>query len=162
MKSSSPRAQAGRAGGVVAATPCLGVPPLDLDQRKWPAVSLRRLALDQVLALPVGTLACLDTPFIVQGETHFTALLPQVYSVMEPGGYWRFVDLMLPAMPAHWLFTYFPEAWVYVRGSGWTSSKLYNILREADFGVKLREHSFYQAVSLGVAHAERGAHAPAS
>jgi len=86
-------------------------------------------------------------------QVEFAELLPQVQALLEPGGYWRFVDLMPPAMPAHWIFTYFPDAWVCVRDTLWTSYKLSTVLREAGFGVKLKERSFYQPVSLAAAHA---------
>ena len=146
-------APGGQEGGAVVAVPCTGVPTIDLDSRKWPEVSLRSLSLDTALALPAGSLACLDTPLVAPSQTRFEELLPRIHALLEQGGYWRFVDLMPPAMPAHWVFTYFPDAWGYVRGSVWTSYKFYNVLREAGFGVKLKEHSYYQPVSLAAAHA---------
>ncbi len=147
------RRQGAHEGGAVVAVPRAGVPDLVVDPRKWPDVTLRRLTLPEALALPAGSLACLDTPLAMASQAEFVELLPQVYALLEPGGYWRFVDLMPPAMPAHWVFTYFPDAWVYVRDTLWTSYKFSTALREAGFGVKLREHSFYQPISLAAAHA---------
>jgi hypothetical protein len=59
-------------------------------------------------------------------------------------------------MPAHWIFTYFPEAWAQARPSGWTTHKIYGILREAGFGLVLQEHAFYQPISLAAAYALAG------
>ncbi len=147
------RRQGAHEGGAVVAIPRAGVPDLVVDHRKWPDVILRTLSLSETLALPAGSLACLDTPLALASQAGFAELVPQVRALLEPGGYWRFVDLMLPAMPAHWVFTYFPEAWVHVRDTLWTSYKFSTVLREAGFGVKLKERSFYQPVSLAAAHA---------
>jgi len=135
------------------AVPRAGVPELVVDPRKWPDITLRTLSLAEALALPAGSLACLDTPLALARQAEFAALLPKVRALLEPGGYWRLVDVMLPAMPAHWVFTCFPDAWVYVRDAVWTSYKCSNVLRENGFGVKLKERSFYQPVSLAAAHA---------
>ncbi len=147
------RRQGGHEGGVVVAVPHAGVPGLVVDHRKWPEVTLRNLPLGEAVTLPAGSVACLDTPLILGNQAEFTALLPQVREVLEDGGYWRLVDLMLPAMPAHWVFTYFPEVWAYVCDTVWSSYKFNALLREAGFGVRLKEHSFYQPVSLGAAYA---------
>jgi len=114
---------------------------------------LQALPLAEALALPADTLACLDTPLAVGDQARLEELVGQVYAVLEPNGYWHFVDLMPSSMPAHWVFTYFPEAWTYVRGAGWTPHKIYNSLRGAGFGLVLQEHTFYQPISLGAAHA---------
>ncbi len=99
------RRQGAHEGGAVVAVPRAGVPDLVVDPRKWPDVTLRRLTLPEALALPAGSLACLDTPLAMASQAEFVELLPQVYALLEPGGYWRFVDLMPPAMPAHWVYT---------------------------------------------------------
>ena len=147
------RRQGAHEGGAVVAVPRAGVPELVVDHRKWPDVTLRSLSLPEALALPADSLACLDTPLALAGPAEFVTLLPQVYALLEPGGYWRIVDLMLPAMPAHWVFTCFPEAWTHVRDVLWSSYKFSHALREAGFGIKLKEHSYYQPVSLAAAHA---------
>lgn len=147
------RRQAGHEGGVVGAVAAPGVPRLRLDHRRWPAVQLRELTLAEALALPAGTLAVLDTPLGVAHQAEFLAALPRVQEVLATGGYWRLVLALPGAMPAHWVYTYFPEAWGYVSSDLWDSARYYNALREAGFGVLLREHRFYQAVSVAAAQA---------
>jgi hypothetical protein len=140
-------------GGRFVTVPHPGVPAVEVDRRKWPETTLQALTLADVLALPAGSLACLDTPLAVQDQARLEELVGKVYAVLEPNGYWHFVDLMPSSMPAHWVFTYFPEAWTFVRGATWTPHKIYNSLRGADFGLVLQEHAFYQPISLGAAHA---------
>jgi hypothetical protein len=147
------RRAAGLERGRVVAVPHSGVPAVAVDRRKWPDITVQALALEEALALPAGSLACLDTPLEVQNQARLEELAGRVYAVLEPDGYWHFVDLMPSSMPAHWVFTYFPEAWTYVRGSGWNPHKLYTGLRSAGFGLILQEHTFYQPISLGAAHA---------
>ena len=139
-------------GGRFVTVPHPGVPAVEVDRRKWPEVTLQALTLEDVLALPADTLACLDTPLAVQDQARLEELVGKVYAVLEPNGYWHFVDLMPSSMPAHWVFTYFPEAWTYVRGATWTPHKIYNSLRGAGFGVVLQEHTFYQPINLGAAN----------
>ena len=125
-------------GGRFVTVPHPGVPAVEVDRRKWPEVTLQALTLEDGLALPADTLACLDTPLAVQDQARLEGLVGKVYAVLQPNGYWHFVDLMPSSMPAHWVFTCFPEAWTYVRGATWTPRKIYNSLRGAGFGVVLR------------------------
>ena len=53
-------------GGRFVTVPHPGVPAVEVDRRKWPEVTLQALTLEDVLALPADTLACLDTPLAVQ------------------------------------------------------------------------------------------------
>jgi site-specific DNA recombinase len=142
------RRAAGLEQGRVVAVAHPDVPAVELDRRKWPAVTLQTLSLAAALALPADSLACLDTPLAVQNQARLDELVGEVYTVLEPSGYWHFVDLMPSSMPAHWVFTYFPEAWAYVRNTAWTPHKLYTGLRRAGFGAVLQEHTFYQPLSL--------------
>ncbi len=147
------RRAAGEEGGRCVTVPHAGVPIPEVDRRKWPGVTVQVCALAEALAQPAGTLACLDTPLAVQDAGHLATLAGQVAAVLGANGYWHFVSLLPVGMPAHWLFTYFPEAWGQVRAAGWTPHKIYGTLREAGFGVVLQEYTFYQAVSLAAAQA---------
>ena len=147
------RRAVGVEGGRVVTVPHPGVPTPEVDRRKWADVTLRALTLEEALNLPDGSLACMDTPLAVQDQARLEELAGKVHAVLEPNGYWHFVDLMPCSMPAHWVFTYFPEAWTHARGATWTPHKIYTILRGAGFGLVLQEHAFYQPISLGAAHA---------
>lgn len=150
------RRAAGAEGGRFVTVPHPGVPPAEVDRRKWGEVTLQALTLEEALALPADSLACLDTPLAVGDQAGLAALAGRVHAVLAPKGYWHFVGLMPASMPAHWVFTYFPEAWAQARASGWTPHKIYGVLREAGFGVVLQEHAFYQPVSLAAAYALAG------
>lgn len=150
------RRAAGAEGGLFVTVPHPGVPAAEVDRRKWGNVTLQACTLEEALALPPDSLACLDTPLAVGDQMGLEALAGRVYAVLEPSGYWHFVDLMPSSMPAHWLFTYFPEAWMQVRAQAWTSHKVYGVLRAAGFGLMLQEHVFYQPISLAAAQAIAG------
>ena len=150
------RRAAGAEGGHFVTVPYPGIPAAEVDRRKWGDVTLQALTLEEALALPADALACLDTPLAVQDQAGLVALAGRVHAVLAPNGYWLFVDLMPASMPAHWVFTYFPEAWAQVRAAGWTPHKIYGVLRETGFGLVLQEHAFYQPVSLAAAYALAG------
>lgn len=150
------RRAAGAEGGLFVTVPYPGVPAAEVDRRKWGDVTLQARTLAEALAMPAGSLACLDTPLAVQDQAGLEALAGRVHAVLEPNGYWHFVDLMPPSMPAHWLFTYFPEAWMQVRAQAWTPHKIYGVLRAAGFGLMLQEHAFYQPISLAAAQVIAG------
>jgi site-specific DNA recombinase len=150
------RRAAGVEGGRFVAVPYPGVPAAEVDRRKWGDVTLERLTLEAALALPPEGLACVETPLAVRDQADLVALASRVYGVLAPNGYWHFVAPMPASMPAHWVFTYFPEAWTHARTAGWTPHKIYGVLREAGFGIVLQEHAFYQPVSLAAAYALAG------
>ncbi len=150
------RRAAGAEGGLFVTVSHPGVPAAEVDRRKWGDVALQARTLAEALALPAGSLACLDTPLGVGDQAELEALAGRVYAVLEPNGYWHFIDLMPSSMPAHWLFTYFPDLWTAVRGAAWTPHKIFSVLREAGFGLVLQEHAFYQPVSLAAAYALAG------
>lgn len=150
------RRAAGAEGGRFVTVPYPGIPAAEVDRRKWGDVTLQALTLEEALALPADALACLDTPLAVGDQAGLVALAGRVQAVLAPNGYWHFVDLMPASMPAHWVFTYFPEAWAQARAAAWTPHKIYGILRETGFGLVLQEHAFYQPVSLAAAYALAG------
>jgi hypothetical protein len=77
-------------------------------------------------------------------------LVDAAYRLLEEEGYWYLVDVVPASMPAHWVFTFFPEAWSYIQRAYWTAYNSYNALRQAGFQVKQKEHAFYWPVTLGV------------
>jgi len=145
------RRKAGRDGGLVVSVPHPGVPPLRLDARKWPEVTLKVLSLPQVLERPEGSLAFLATPLAVQRHPAADELAEAVFRLLDEEGYWYVVDILPASMPAHWVFTYFPEAWSYAQRAFWSAHEFYNVLRKAGFWVEQGEQTFYEPVSLEVA-----------
>ncbi len=53
------------------------VPELVVDPRKSPDVILRTLSLPETLALPAGSLACLDTPLALASQAEFAGFRPR-------------------------------------------------------------------------------------
>ena len=127
------------------------MPPVLLDARKWPDVSLEESTLAQALERPDGSVIFLDTPLAVQRHPAPDELAQAVYRLLDQEGHWHFVDIAPTSMPAHWLFSFFPEAWAYVERVFRGTQELYTMLRRTGFQVKQREHTFYQPVALGVA-----------
>ena len=145
------RRKAGYEGGIAIAVPQPGVPPVILDTRKWPDVSLEELTLAQALERPDNSVIFLDTPLAVQRHPVPDELAQTIYRLLDPEGHWHFVDIAPASMPAHWLFAFFPEAWGYVDRFFRGTQELYTMLRRTGFQVKQREHTFYQPIALGVA-----------
>jgi DNA invertase Pin-like site-specific DNA recombinase len=146
------RREAGRDGGQLVAVPHSGVPDVLLDGRKWPDFTLASDDLGEALARPRDSVAALETPLALQQHRDREQLIQGAYDVLGDGGYWHLVDILPTSMPAHWLFTYFPALWPYVRGgSYWSNHTIYNAVRKVGFQVSQREHAYYQPVSLGIA-----------
>jgi len=145
------RRKTDRASEVVVSVIRAGVPPILLDARKWPDVSLEKLALSEALEKSEGSLAFIATPFAVQENDAAEELIQAVLRVLDEEGHWRLVDVVPASMPGHWIFAFFPQAWPYVYGSSWKAYDFYNTLRRSGFEVEQREHTFRQPVSLEVA-----------
>ena len=145
------RSQAGLGGGPAFAVPHAGVPPLLLDTRKWPAVTLEELPLSRVLAQPAGSVLFLDTPLVVQPHPDRPDLVQQVHERLADQGTWHWFDLMPTSMPAHWVFSTFPATWTYIQSGYWNAQQIFTQLKKVGFQVTLQEHTFYQAVRLDVA-----------
>jgi len=142
------RRQAGLEGGLVLDVPQRGVPLLRLDSRKWPTVSLTQATLNEALAGPADTLAFLYTPLVVQEHPDREALAQRIYERLAPHGIWHWIDLSFVSMPAHWLFTYFPDTWPYVQDAYWSAYRIFNQLRKLGFTVEEKESTFYQPLRL--------------
>ncbi len=138
-------------GGRVVAVPCQGVPELLLDGRKWAGVTLEERTLPQALALPKESVAFLSSPLGLQAQADWEALARRVYEVLETQGYWHILDVLPASMPAHWVYTFFPETWVLAQHVHWSGYQLYNTLRQIGFHIRQQEVTFYQPVSLGAA-----------
>ena len=142
------RRQAGLEGGLVLDVPQRGVPPLRLDSRKWPTVSLTQTTLSAALEGPDDTLAFLYTPLVVQEHPDRETLAQRVYERLAPHGIWHWIDLSFVSMPAHWLFTYFPDTWPYVQDAYWSTYRIFNQLRKIGFTVEEKESTCYQPLRL--------------
>jgi len=138
------RRQAGLEGGLVLDVPQRGVPPLRLDSRKWPTVSLTQATLSAALDGPDDTLAFLYTPLLVQEHPDRESLAQRIYERLAPHGIWHWIDLSFVSMPAHWLFTYFPDTWPYVQNAYWSVYRIFNQLRKIGFTVEEKESTYYQ------------------
>jgi len=138
----------------VLSVPRPGVPPIRLDKRKWPNVTLEELPLAQALEKPAGSLAFIATPLAIQENDpdHAEALVTAIHRVLDSGGHWFLVDAVPAAMPSHWLFAFFPEAWTYASEVAWNAYDFYNALRQAGFDdIQQEEHTFRQPVTLATA-----------
>lgn len=145
------RRQEGCEDGTVVTVPEPGVPSILLDVRKWPQVSLEELPLSEVLDRPDGSVAFLDTSFVLQRHSAPGKLALAVFQLLEQEGYWYIVDIVPSSMPAHWVFTFFPEAWSCAEGSTWGAYDFYNVLRRTGFQIEQEERTFHQSVTLKVA-----------
>ncbi|HNT76982.1 MAG TPA: recombinase family protein [Anaerolineae bacterium] len=145
------RRRQGWSGGCAVTVAHQGMPELQLDQRKWPDVTLRSFTLAEALRQPAGSLVFLDTPLRVQVYPDRQQLFQRVHTVLAEGGIWHWLDVAPVSMPAHWLFTYFPAIWGYAREVYGSSQQLFTQLRALGFQVTVEEHTFYQPVTLEVA-----------
>ncbi|HEY77075.1 MAG TPA: hypothetical protein G4O00_13035 [Thermoflexia bacterium] len=143
------RRKAGRAVGRVVEVARRGVPPLKADRRKWPEVAVERVrAVEEV---GEGKVSFLWTPFALQRSEEREEWVERARRVVEQGGVWAFVDVLPTSMAGHWLYRFFPEVWENEETRTWDGARMYNLLKEAGFEVRLARRSFYQPVRLGVA-----------
>jgi site-specific DNA recombinase len=145
------RRRARHTGGLAVSVSHPGVPPVLLDTRKWPDVSLKAKSLRQALKQAKGSVAFISTPLAVQSHPNPNELAQAIFRALDDEGYWHLVDVVPASMPAHWVFAFFPETWPYAQGFFWTAYNFYNVLRQSGFQVEQREHTFRQPVALGVA-----------
>ncbi|MEA3309337.1 MAG: recombinase family protein [Chloroflexota bacterium] len=143
------RRQRGAAAGQVLDITAPGVPPVRLDQRTWPEITLSTGRLADLEAAEPATFAVVNTSFVLQTHPNRLALAAQLVTRLEPQGYWYATELVPTSMPSHWLFTFFPATWEYVRSAYWSTYDFFNQLKTLDFKVELTEHTVYQAVSWG-------------
>lgn len=126
-----------------------GAPHLCVDGRKWSEVEVE--SVDQLCDLQDTAVSFLWTPFALQSASDRLALVEEVQRVLEPGGTWAFVDVLPGAMPGHWLYRFFPQAWESDRARTWDSFQLFNTLRQAGFQVGLERRTVYQATEMETA-----------
>lgn len=141
------RRQRGLEDGLVLDITAPGVPPLRVDARTWPQISLATATLAELETYDPASLALVNTSFVLQAHPERLALATQLQQRLEPNGYWYATELLPTAMPAHWLFTFFPATWEYVQEQTWGSYQFFNELGQLGFQVELTEHTYYQAVS---------------
>ena len=152
------RRAVGAEGGHFVTVPYPGIPAAEVDRRKWGDVSLQALTLEEALALPADALGLPGHPAGCAGSGGSGgARWPGPCRAGAERILALSVELMPASMPAHWVFTYFPEAWAQARAAGWTPrTRSYGVLRENGFGLVLQEHAFDQPVSLAAAYALAG------
>jgi len=141
------RRQQGWEGGRIVQVTATGVPPMRLDTRKWPGYTLDLLSLEEVLALPGGSVDVLITPFVLQGQENPGLFVQRAWHLLAEGGIWLLVDVSPLAMPGHWLYTHLPEAWAYAHEHFLSIQDVYLMVREAGFEVRVRERTWYQDVA---------------
>ena len=120
-------------------------PPLQVDERYWDTTITRVRALDEVAPESV---AFLWTPFALQRTADRPAFINQAREILTPGGTWMLIDSLPSAMPAHWLYTYFPETWDNASQHTLDAAQLYSTLQQSGFDVELKRHTCYQPVAL--------------
>ncbi len=147
------RRQANFEGGLALDVPHPGVPPLQLDTRKWPEVELEAVSLSASLKPRKAEVLLIHTPFQVQAHPDRAELAQAVYDRLASHGTWHWVDLLPTTMPAHWLFTYFPETWAYAQEHYWNAYRCFNRLQKVGFTVDQKEQTFYRPVRLATAQA---------
>lgn len=145
------RSQAGLAGGRAVAVPYAGVPPVLVDGRKWPGVTLHEMPLEQALLQAAGSVIYLDTPLAVQLHPERGALVQRVATVLADQGTWHWEEVLPAAMPGHWVFGHFPALWGYVQGAYWNAQQIYLELKREGLTATLQETTYMQAVSLRAA-----------
>ncbi|MCP4606008.1 MAG: recombinase family protein, partial [Proteobacteria bacterium] len=145
------RRKVGFEGGIAIAVSHPGTLPIILKTRRWSDVSLETIPSVQTLEKLEKPVVFLDTPLAIQCHPAPEELVQTVFHLLAQEGYWHLVDIVPLSMPAHWIFTFFPEAWSYAQSSHWKTHNFYNVLRRVGFQVEQQEHTFYQQVSLKAA-----------
>jgi hypothetical protein len=122
-------------------------PPLRCDDRFWDTAitEVRSLA-----AVAPESAAFLWTPFALQRDATRPTLINQARRALTPDGTWVLLDILPSAMPAHWLYTYFPETWDHACQHTLNAAELYTTLQQSGFDVELKRQTFYQPVPLGL------------
>ena len=124
-----------------------GTPSLLVDERFLDTAVTRVRSLQNVAA---RSARFLWTPFALQQNSDRPDLIQQVQRVLARDGTWVLLDTLPCAMPAHWLYTYFPETWDNACQTTLNARQLYNTLVQAGFDVDLKRYTFYQPVPLDV------------
>jgi len=129
--------------------------------RKWPGYTLDLLTQEDILALPLGSVDVLITPFVLHSQENPGLFIQRMWHLLAEGGLWLLVDVSPLAMPGHWLYTHLPEAWAYAHEHFLSIQDVYLMAREAGFEVSVREHTWYQdaipAAALALLRAGRRA-----
>jgi hypothetical protein len=147
------RRRAGVTSESVVSVPYPGVPPILLDGRKWPGVTLEELSLTEALEKPERSVAFIATPLAIQenGSNSAGELLEAIHRVLDQEGHWHLIDVVPATMPGHWIYAFFPEVWPYIDAYYWRAYDFYNNLRRGGLEVTQREHTFRQPITLAVA-----------
>jgi site-specific DNA recombinase len=120
-------------------------PALQVDERYWNTTITQVRTLHEVAP---ETAAFLWTPFALQDSIDRPEFITQVRAALAPTGTWVLIDRLPSAMPAHWLYTYFPETWDNACQHTLDTAQLYRTLQQSGFDVELKRHTCYQPVAL--------------
>lgn len=145
------RRKLGYTSGRCIEVPYEGVPWQRLDGRKWPHLTLERLSLDELCALPPGEVAFVTTPFWLQNPKAEDAMVERIVAVLAEQGCWHTVEVAPSAMPGHWLFHAFPALWELVQRHYASSYQQYNRLKKLGVEVIMAERAYYQALTYETA-----------
>ena len=126
-------------------------PGLPADLRKRAGATGEALPLEEILCRPPESIDVLATDQILATKLDEPPLEQRVYERLSPGGVWYLAELLLADMPAHWVYTFFPETWELARTRGLSLHTLYEHLQKAGFTSEVKRHLYYQPVRLGTA-----------
>jgi hypothetical protein len=130
-------------------------PRLHDDVRRWPGVTTRAMMLEQILKHEPEQIDVLVTNLVLwDGITQaaegfdIPRFIAQVKPIFAPGGVWYAVELDPASVPAHWVYTFFPEARNWVETHFANTYTLYNHFQASGFKMELKRQVFYQSISI--------------
>ncbi len=128
-----------------------GRPSLPADVRRHAGASSEVLPLDEVLRCLPESIDVLATDQVMGIKLEEGSLEQQVYERMSSYGIWYRAEIPFADMPAHWVFTFFPEIWEVARTQDLSLHQIFGRLQAAGFTCEVKRHLYYQPVRLGAA-----------
>lgn len=131
-------------------------PRLPADVRRWAGMKSRAVSLSEILASSAASVDVLVTTLVLwdgmsqSNAFNLPAFLARVREVLAEHGVWYALELDPAATPAHWVYTFFPEARAWIERNVAGTFALYNHLQTSGFTVETKRQVFYQPVSLKV------------
>ena len=128
-----------------------GVPPLRVDERKWPEAVISRIPAGGEPTLSAGDVSFLHTPFLLQDSPRREAWLSTARAALMNGGWWVLAERVPVEMRGHWLYRYFPAVRTLDERRTLTAQGLYTALRQHGFTADITLRTEYRAVSYAAA-----------
>jgi len=133
-------------------------PPLPADVRKWQDTISKVQSFDEVARRQEESVDVLTTQMLLWDNAtradhrrETDALLGQMCNLLTACGVWYMAEVLPAEMPAHWVYTYFPEAWTWARRQTLDLHALYGRLQAQGVASEVKRHVWYQPVRLGTA-----------